>query len=127
MLTIRLQRAGKKNKPQYRVVLAEKTAASQKKFVEVLGSYNPHTKVLGITSPERLNYWIKEQHVDVSPTAFNLFVTNNLVEGAKKKAFSLPKKEVVAEEPAPATEAPTEEATEVAETPAEAASEEPTA
>lgn len=117
MLTIRLQRAGKKNKPQYRMVLAEKTAASQKKFLEVLGSYNPHTKALGVSNPERLNYWIKEQHVEVSPTAYNLLVTNKLVEGQKKKAFSLPKKEVVAEA---APEAP-------AETPAEANTEAPVA
>ncbi len=58
MLTIRLQRAGKKNKAEYRVILAEKTAAAQKKFVEILGNYNPHTKTLGIRNPERLNYWI---------------------------------------------------------------------
>lgn len=125
MLTIRLQRAGKKNKPQYRVVLAEKTAASQKKFVEVLGSYNPHTKALGITNPERLSYWMKEQHVEVSPTAYNLLVTNNLVEGAKKKAFSLPKKEVVAEAPAevaPTAETATDSApADVAEAPTEEA------
>lgn len=124
MLTIRLQRAGKKNKPQYRVVLAEKTAANQKKFVEVLGSYNPHTKALGISNPERLNYWIKEQHVEVSPTAFNLLVTNNLVEGQKKKAFSLPKKEVVAEAPAKeATPAETTESAEAPEAPVETPSE----
>jgi small subunit ribosomal protein S16 len=103
MLTIRLQRAGKKNKADYRVVLAEKTAASQKKFTEVLGSYNPHTKALNIRNPERLNYWVDEQHVELSATVRNLFVTNNLIKGDKTKAFTIPKKEVVAEE-APATE-----------------------
>ena len=107
MLTIRLQRAGKKNKADYRVVLAEKTAASQKKFTEVLGSYNPHTKALNIRNPERLNYWVDEQHVELSATVRNLFVTNNLIKGEKTKAFTIPKKEVVAEEvpaEAPATE-----------------------
>lgn len=109
MLTIRLQRAGKKNKAEFRVVLAEKTAASQKKFVEVLGSYNPHTKALGIRNQERLNYWIDEQHVEVSPTVRNLLVTKELIKGSKAKAFTIPKQEVVVEETP--TEAPsTEEA-----------------
>lgn len=110
MLTIRLQRAGKKNKADFRVVLAEKTAASQKKFTEVLGSYNPHTKALNIRNPERLNYWVDEQHVELSATIRNLFVSNNLIKGAKTKAFTIPKKEVVtAEENASASsEAPAE-------------------
>ncbi len=138
MLIIRLQRAGKKNKADFRLVLAQKTAASQKKFTEVMGSYNPHTKNLQIRDQERLNYWVNDQHVEVSPTAYNLLVAKEIIKGDKKKAFTIPKKEVVAEEPAaeapvsaegaaveePATEAvPAEEtaASEpAAETPAEA-------
>jgi small subunit ribosomal protein S16 len=104
MLTLRLQRAGKRNKPEYRVVLAEKTAANQKKFIEVLGSYNPHTKALGIRNAERLQYWIDEQHVEVSPTLHNLLITKELVKGNKKKSFSIPKKEE-AQEKAEPTEA----------------------
>lgn len=117
MLTIRLQRAGKKNKADFRVVLAEKTAASQKKFIEVLGSYNPHTKNLGIRNQERLNYWIDEQHVEVSPTVRNLLISKELIKGDKQKAFTIPKKEVVAEEAV--TETPAETPTE--DTPAEPA------
>lgn len=98
MLTIRLQRAGKKNKPEYRIVLAEKTAASQKKFTEVLGAYNPHTKALIIRNQERMNYWIDEQHVELSATVRNLLVTKEIIKGSKVKAFTVPKKEVVAEE-----------------------------
>lgn len=112
MLTIRLQRAGKKNKPEYRIVLADKTAASQKKFTEVLGSYNPHTKNLIIRSQERLDYWMKEQHVPLSATVQNLLITKEVIKGDKTKAFTIPKKEVVAEETpaesAPEAEAPTE-------------------
>ncbi len=127
MLTIRLQRAGKKNKPEYRVILADKTAAAQKKFTEILGSYNPHTKALNIRSQERLDYWMKEQHVPLSATVQNLFVTKEIIKGTKTKAFTIPKKEVVAEEvkedvatDAPVAEAPAETSTEVvaeAETP----------
>lgn len=111
MLTIRLQRAGKKNKPEYRVVLADKTAAAQKKFTEILGSYNPHTKNLIIRSQERLTYWMDEQHVPLSATVHNLFITKEIVKADKTKAFTIPKKEVVAEETAPAAEsAPAAEA-----------------
>lgn len=118
MLTIRLQRAGKKNKADFRIVLAEKTAASQKKFTEVIGSYNPHTKALQIRNQDRLNYWVNEQHVEVSPTVHNLLVAKDLIKADKKKAFTIPKKEVVAEEaPAetPATETPAEELAEAVE------------
>lgn len=101
MLTIRLQRGGKRNTPQYKVVLAQKTAANQKKFVEILGSYNPHTKELGIRSNDRLNYWMNDQHVELSATVHNLFVTKEILKADKTKSFTIPKKEVVAEEAKP--------------------------
>ena len=127
MLTIRLQRAGKKNKPEYRVVLAQKTAAAQKKFTEILGSYNPHTKNLIIRSQERLNYWMDEQHVPLSATVQNLFVTKEIIKADKTKAFTIPKKEVVAEEPvAVDAEAPAADTSDVdapTETPTEAPAE----
>ncbi len=97
MLTIRLQRGGKRNTPQYKLVLAEKTAANQKKFVEILGSYNPHTKELGIRSNDRLNYWMNDQHVELSATVNNLFITKELIKADKTKAFTIPKKEVAPE------------------------------
>ncbi len=117
MLTIRLQRGGKRNTAQYKVVLAKKTAANQKQFVEIMGAYNPHTKELTIRNQERLNYWINEQHVELSETVHNLFVTKDIIKDKKVKAFTVPKKEVVPEEApaapeaeAPATESPAVEA-----------------
>lgn len=108
MLTIRLQRGGKRNTPQYKVVLAQKTAANQKQFVEILGAYNPHTKELVIRNQERLDYWMNEQHTPLSATVHNLFVTKELLKADKKHAFAIPKKEVAAasggEEASAATE-----------------------
>lgn len=46
MLAIRLTRVGRKNHPLYRLVAAEHSKAVTGKFVEILGSYNPHTKEL---------------------------------------------------------------------------------
>ena len=117
MLTIRLQRAGKRNTAQYKLVLAKKTAANQKQFVEILGAYNPHNKELTIRDQERLNYWMNDQHVELSDTVHNLFITKELLKADKKRAFAIPKKEAVAEE---ASEAAPAEATE-GEAPAESA------
>ncbi len=126
MLTIRLQRTGKKNAADFRVVLAQKTASATKKFVEILGSYNPIKKTLNIKNQDRLKYWIA-QHVEVSPTVHNLLVTNKLIDAKKVKAFKTPKKPaeaaatpVVAETTAgkPAAETPTQAAVTPVETPA---------
>lgn len=116
MLTIRLQRAGKRNKPEFRIVLAEKESSASKKFVEVLGSYNPRTKNFAVKE-DRLQYWIA-QHVALSPTAHNLFVNQKLVSAPKVKAFSIPAKPAKIEEPVTAPAAPAAPAEAVAETPA---------
>jgi small subunit ribosomal protein S16 len=99
MLTIRLQRTGKKNQADFRIVLAEKESPVKKKFLEVLGSYNPRKKDFRIKE-ERAKYWIG-QRIEMSPTVHNLFVTKGLLQGAKVKAFNTPKKPV---ESAPAPE-----------------------
>jgi len=101
MLTIRLQRTGKRNHSHFRVVLAEKESSVSKKIAEVLGSYNPHSKDLAIKDQERLNYWIA-QRIDMSPTVHNLLVTKGILKAEKVKAFSVPKKK----EEAPVETAP---------------------
>ncbi len=112
MLTIRLQRTGKKNQADFRIVLAEKEMPVNKKFVEILGSYNPRRKAFQVKE-ERLKYWLG-QRIELSETVHNLLVDKKFVEGKKVKAFSIPKKAV---EPAAAVVA-TPVAS--AETPAEA-------
>lgn len=59
MLTIRLTRVGKKNSPAYRVVVADKKRAVKRKFIEILGHYNPTLtpKELKIDK-ERAMFWI---------------------------------------------------------------------
>lgn len=91
MLIIRLQRTGKKNAADFRIVLAQKTASAAKKFVEVLGSYNPRTKAFAVKSEERLKYWIA-QRVEISPTMHNILVSKNLLDAKKVRAFNTPKK-----------------------------------
>ena len=119
MLTIRLQRTGKKKQADFRIVLAEKTFSVSKKHQEILGTYNPHKKVFKVNE-ERVKYWIS-QHVSFSPTVHNLFITNKLMEGQKVRAFNTPKKpssaEAVESKPVAAetkTDMPTEVSTEPA-------------
>jgi small subunit ribosomal protein S16 len=116
MLIIRLQRTGKKNQADFRIVLAEKEAPVNKKITEVLGSYNPRRKTFQVKE-ERLKYWLG-QRVSMSETLQNLLITKGFVEGKKVKAFTIPKKPVVAEEAkpaAPAAETPIEVAEATAE------------
>lgn len=59
MLVIRLRRAGSKNRPLYRVVVAEGKSAREGKFVEVLGHYNPRTRPETLViNRERLDHWL---------------------------------------------------------------------
>jgi small subunit ribosomal protein S16 len=61
LIAIRLTRKGSKKKPVYRVVVAEKTAPRDGRFLEILGHYNP------IPNPaefqldlERVNHWLSK-------------------------------------------------------------------
>jgi small subunit ribosomal protein S16 len=100
MLTIRFQRTGKRNRAEFRVVVAPKTAAAQKKFTEILGNYNPRTKELVVKNQDRLTYWLS-QKLAMSPSVQNLFITKKLIDTSKVKAFALPKKEAAKTEDAP--------------------------
>ncbi|MDB4939789.1 MAG: ribosomal protein [Candidatus Doudnabacteria bacterium] len=116
MLTIRLQRTGKKNHSHFRVVLAEKTAHVSKKIQEVLGSYNPHTKEFIVKNAEKLQYWI-DQNVSISPTAHNLLVMKGHLKADKVRAFNTPKVAPKVEEAAPAATPAAEVAVEAAPAP----------
>ena len=56
-VAIRFARQGKKKKPFYRIVAADKRKARDGKFIELLGTYHPVTKVLKLDS-ERYEKWI---------------------------------------------------------------------
>jgi small subunit ribosomal protein S16 len=130
MLTIRFARVGKKNKAQFKIMLQESTIAPGGRHIEVLGSYDPHSKEATLKS-ERINYWVSKG-AQMSDTAYNLFVKKGIMTGGKRKVKVPAKKveEVVAEAEAPkeavAAEAPKAEET-VAAPAVEAAAETPKA
>lgn len=59
MLRIRLRRVGAKKQPSYRIVIAEKSAPRDGKFVEVIGFYNPRTEPETVRiEEERALHWL---------------------------------------------------------------------
>jgi small subunit ribosomal protein S16 len=56
---IRLKRAGAKNQPVYRVVVADSRSPRDGKFIEELGTYHPAKKGNNYTlNLERVRYWV---------------------------------------------------------------------
>ncbi|WP_424244468.1 small subunit ribosomal protein S16 [Elusimicrobium posterum] len=61
-VVLRLQRVGKKQQPQYRIVAIEKRSAVGSEAKEVLGNYNPTNPKEGEQvklNQDRYEYWIK--------------------------------------------------------------------
>lgn len=84
MLTIRLQRLGKKNAPTYRLVISEKARDTQGKNLEILGSFNPHAVEGGlIPNTDRIKYWLSKG-AQTSSTVHNLFLKAGIIGGEKK-------------------------------------------
>lgn len=57
MLAIKLRVVGKKHQRSFRIVVQEKKAKLQGKFIEDLGWYSPHSDSFTIDS-ERVSYWV---------------------------------------------------------------------
>lgn len=121
MLKIRLQRVGRKNHAEFRVVVAEHARAAKKSnFVEILGSYNPHGGMVTLND-ERVRYWLGKG-AQASDTVHNFLVKKGVLNAKKKAAFAV-KPPKAKEEAAPAESAKedmkAEETVPVEETPAE--------
>ena len=60
-VSIRLRREGAKNRPYYKVVVADKRSPRDGKFIEIIGAYDPkkpgHNSTLNI---DRIEYWISK-------------------------------------------------------------------
>ena len=60
-VSIRLRREGAKNRPYYKVVVADKRSPRDGKFIETIGTYDPkkpgHNSTLNI---DRVEYWISK-------------------------------------------------------------------
>lgn len=111
---------GARNKPFYRLVVADSRFATTGRFLEVLGWYDPKQKADNFSvNLERVNYWLGTG-AQLSTTAKNLVKKAEAGEGVpggaapEKKAQVAPVAEEAApvEESAPAAEAVAEEVSE---------------
>ena len=60
MVRIRFRRIGLKGQPSYRIVAADKEAARDGRFLEILGFYNPRTNPSTLNVKEdRVYHWMK--------------------------------------------------------------------
>ncbi len=111
---IRLQRIGKKGQAYFRLVVTEHTTRPKGKYLELLGSYDPHKNVFEAKT-DRVKHWMSKG-AKLSPTANNLLVGKKLIEGEKVQVWKAKKKEAEAQPtpaptpaPAPAPAAPSPE------------------
>ena len=123
-VSIRLRREGTKNRPYYKVVVADSRSPRDGKFIEIIGTYDP--KVQGENSTikiDRAEHWMS-RGAQPSDTVRSLLKKNRASaaagpdeagEPAPKKA---PASKLASAKAAPAPDAPA---------PAEAAAPEPTA
>jgi small subunit ribosomal protein S16 len=97
MLKIRLARVGKKKRPAYRLIVSEASRDTFGKALEILGHFNPFTKVIEVKK-DRILYWIS-QGAKPSPTVHNILIDQNVITGEKVKASKGRKREQKKEKP----------------------------
>lgn len=89
MLKIRLQRTGRRNQAQFRVVLTDsKNGPTSGRFKEVLGSYEPKGGKVELKG-DRIKHWISNG-AQASGTVYNFLIDQKIIEGSKRNV--LPKK-----------------------------------
>lgn len=81
-VTMRLSRRGRRNRPFYRIVVADVSKPRDGRFLEILGHYDP----LGPTAPvtvraARVRYWLG-QGVTVSDTVRSLLKRPGVMESS---------------------------------------------
>ncbi len=81
---IRLQRAGAKKKPFYRIVVANSEAPREGRFLEIVGTYNPLTEPATVTVKEdKIREWLSKG-AQVTGTVKNLLKTKGISANGKK-------------------------------------------
>ena len=106
MLKLRLQRTGKIGQAYFKVIVTEHTVKPKGKYLELLGSYDPHKNEI-IVKIDRVKYWLSKG-AQISETLNNLLVGRKLIEGEKVQVWKAKKKPAGKETAAPTkTETPT--------------------
>jgi len=103
-VSIRLRREGAKNRPYYKVVVADSRSPRDGKFIEILGTYDPnkpnHNSTLKL---DRIDHWIS-QGAQPSDTVRSLIKKNK--KQAATVAAEAPEVELEPAEETPVHEEP---------------------
>lgn len=106
MLRIRLRRTGKKFQPYYRVVVAEQLGRRDGRFLETLGSYDPHANPPAATlNEESTREWLRKG-AQPSEAAEKLLRRAGIITTPAPERKQVVKPEPVAAAPAAKAEAP---------------------
>jgi len=107
-VSIRLRREGAKNRPYYKVVVADKRSPRDGKFIEIIGTYDPKKPGRNSTLEiDRVEYWISKG-AQPSDTVRSLIKKNRKAEIAEPPTKAEQEQQQSFQEqsspPAPATE-----------------------
>jgi small subunit ribosomal protein S16 len=104
-VSIRLRREGARNRPYYKVVVADSRSPRDGKFIEIIGTYDPkkpdHNSTLKL---DRIDHWIS-QGAQPSDTVRSL-IKKNKKQSASAPAEVAPSEAPEAAPPAAAAEEP---------------------
>lgn len=84
MLAIKLSKTGKTNKKMFRLIISEKGRDPYGDVLEILGSYNPHSKELA-AKEERIKYWLSKG-AQMTASVNNLLVEKKIIDSSKVTA-----------------------------------------
>ena len=83
MVKIRLRRVGAKNRPMYRIVVADSRSPRDGAFIEIIGHYNPLTEQEAFTvDEEKALKWLKHG-AQPTDTVARLFSKSGIMEKFK--------------------------------------------
>ena len=83
MVKIRLRRVGAKNKPSYRLVVADSRAPRDGAFINIIGHYNPLTDPETVViDEEKALHWLR-QGAQPTATAARLLSKAGIIEKSK--------------------------------------------
>jgi len=90
MLTLKLQRIGKKKQAHFRLIIQEKAKNPKSNVLEILGWYNPRSKGKEFKN-ERIQHWLS-CGAETTPTVHNLLIDAGLIQESKVKTTKISKK-----------------------------------
>ena len=97
MIKIRLRRVGAKNRPSYRLVVADVRAPRDGAFITIIGHYNPLTDPETVViDEEKARHWL-EQGAQPTDTAARLLAKVGIIEESEARKEKI--KAGVTEEP----------------------------